>query len=97
VKVPGDIEGLIHKFNLRGPGDETPEEELLEKFKPGDPIKAVVLDVKPGAQKLSLSIREYQRDLQKKELSKYIHDEQDESMVTFGDLLKEKGADSFDS
>lgn len=97
VKVPGDIEGLIHKFNLRGPGDETPEEELLEKFKPGDPIKAVVLDVKPGAQKLSLSIREYQRDLQKKELSKYIHDEQDESTVTFGDLLKEKGADSFDS
>jgi len=97
VRVPGEIEGLIHKFNLRAPEDETPEDELLEKFKPGDPIKAVVLDVKPAAQKLSLSLREYQKDLQKKEISKYIHDEQDESTVTFGDLLKEKGADSFDS
>ena len=53
--------------------------------------------MKPAAQKLSLSLREYQKDLQKKEISKYIHDEQDESTVTFGDLLKEKGADSFDS
>jgi len=97
VRVPGEIEGLIHKFNLRAPGDETSEEELLSKFKSGDPITAVVLDVKPGAQKLSLSIREYQKDLQQKELSKYIHDEQDESTVTFGDLLKEKGADTFDS
>jgi len=97
VKVPGEIEGLIHKFNLRGPGDETPEEELLGKFTPGDAITAVVLDIKPDAQKLSLSIREYQKGLQKKELSKYIHDEEDESTVTFGDLLKEKGADTFDS
>jgi small subunit ribosomal protein S1 len=97
VRVPGEIEGLIHKFNLRGPGDDTPEDELLEKFQPGDHIKATVLDVKPGAQKLSLSIREYQKGLQKQEISKYIHDEEDESTVTFGDLLKEKGADTFDS
>jgi small subunit ribosomal protein S1 len=60
-------------------------------------VKAVVLDVKPEAQKLSLSIKEYQKGVQKKEISKYIHDDQDESTVTFGDLLKEKGADSFDS
>ena len=97
VKVPGEIEGLIHKFNLRGPSDETPDEELLQKFKPGDKVKAVVLDVKPSQQKLSLSIKEYQKGLQKKEISKYIHDEEDEGTVTFGDLLKEKGSDSFDS
>ncbi len=97
VKVAGDIEGLIHKFNLRAPGDETPEEDVLGNFNPGDAVKAIVLDVKPGAQKLSLSIREYQKGVQKKEISKYIHDDEDESTVTFGDLLKEKGADSFDS
>lgn len=97
VRVPGGIEGLIHKFNLRSPGDETPEEELLEKFQPGDAVRATVLDVKPAAQKLSLSIREYQKNVQKKEMSKYIHDDEDESTVTFGDLLKEKGADQFES
>ncbi|HDQ13747.1 MAG TPA: 30S ribosomal protein S1 [Sediminispirochaeta sp.] len=97
VRVPGGIEGLIHKFNLRSPGDETPEEELLQKFKAGDQVTASVLDVKPSAQKLSLSIREYVKGVQKKEMSKYIHDDQDESTVTFADLLKEKGAEPFDS
>jgi small subunit ribosomal protein S1 len=97
IRVPGEVEGLIHKFNLRSPADDTPEDELLQKYKPGNKVKAVVLDVKPEAQKLSLSIKEYQKGVQKKEISKYIHDDQDESTVTFGDLLKEKGADSFDS
>lgn len=97
VRVPGDIEGLIHKFNLRAPGDDSPEDALLEKFKPGDQVTATVLDVKPKEQKLSLSIREYQKGVQKNEISKYIHDDADESTVTFGDLLKEKGTDTFDS
>lgn len=53
-------------------------------------------DINPHSQRLSLSIREYQRNLQRKEISKYIHDEDEETTVTFADILKEKG-DSLDS
>jgi small subunit ribosomal protein S1 len=98
VRVPGDIEGLLHKFNLGDPNDQTSEDELLKQYKPGDKVEAAVLDIKPDQQKLSLSIKELRKKQQKKEMSKYIHDDEgDEATVTFGDLLKEKGNDSLDS
>ncbi len=97
VRVPGDIEGLIHKFNLSGPNEDVPEEELLQRYKPGDQVTAVVTDIKPGSQRLSLSIKEFQKKQQKQELSKYIHDDEDESTATFADLLKEKENEQSDS
>jgi len=96
VRVFGDIEGLINKANLGQSPDET-EEAALAKFKKGDTVKAVVSDVNVAGQRLSLSVREYLRSLQRDEMAKYIHDEQDESTVTLGDLLKNKGNDSFGS
>ena len=53
-------------------------------------IKAVVTEVNPGRQRLSLSIRELQRQQQRQELQKYIHDADDDATVTLGDMLKEK-------
>jgi small subunit ribosomal protein S1 len=97
VRVPGDIEGLIHKFSLSGPNEDVPEEELLQRYKPGDQVTAVVTDIKPGSQRLSLSIKELQKKQQKQELSKYIHDDDDESTATFADLLKEKENEQSDS
>jgi small subunit ribosomal protein S1 len=68
----------------------------MEKFSEGETVKALVTDVKPDRQRLSLSFREYQRNLQRAELSKYIHHDADESKVTLGDFLKDKGSDSFE-
>lgn len=95
VRVPGGIEGLINKFNLTQPGEEV-SDEVLSRFKEGEKITCTITDINPQSQRLSLSIREYQKNLQRKELSKYIHDEEEESTVTFADILKEKG-DSLDS
>ncbi|NLA92928.1 MAG: S1 RNA-binding domain-containing protein, partial [Spirochaetales bacterium] len=86
VKVIGEIEGLISKFNLVGP-DEYFTDEVLEKFKVGQPITAAVMEVNPNTQKLSLSIKELIRKSQQSEISKYIHQE-DSDTVTFGDLMK---------
>ncbi len=96
VRVPGDIEGLIHKFNLGGPDEDVSEEELLNRYKPGDKVTAMVTDIKPGSQRLSLSIKEFRKKQQKKEISKYIHDDEEETTATFADLLKEKENDSSD-
>ena len=91
VKVPGGIEGLINKFNLGETGpDKSEEDELLKKFSVGDKVKAVVTEIKSDSQRLSLSIKEYQKSLQRQELSKYIHDSEEEGNFTLGDMLKDK-------
>ncbi len=90
VKVQGEIEGLIHKNNLSEDRDADPD-ELLSTFKVGDKIKAAVIELQPSKQKLSLSVKEMKLREQKKEISKYIHEEnEDDSTFTLADMLKEK-------
>ncbi len=95
VRVYDDIDGLISKYNLANPEEEYTD-EILKRFKEGDRVKAMVMDVNPSAKKLSLSIRDLIRQTQKKEISKYIHDDHDDEgdTFTFADLMKEKNQDS---
>lgn len=93
VKVDFGIEGLINKYNLYAPEVDIPE-DFSGDFKAGDSVKAVLTDINPQSQKLSLSIKEYQKKQQRKELSKYIHDDEESSTVTLGDMLKQKEQDS---
>ncbi|MDR1893570.1 MAG: 30S ribosomal protein S1 [Spirochaetales bacterium] len=89
VKVPGDIEGLINKNQIAEPaGGEDSPDHLLDAYKVGDKVKAYITEINIPAKKLSLSIREYQKGLQREELSKYIHDEDNEQTFTLGDYLK---------
>lgn len=92
VKVQGDIEGLINKHNLAESASDN-EEDLLAKYNKGDKIRAIVTEINTQAKRLSLSIREYQKNVQREELSKYIHNDDDASTVTLGDILKNKGSD----
>lgn len=89
VRVIGNIEGLISKYNLVGP-DEEYSDAVLSNFKEGDAVTAVVTDINVNAQKLSLSIKELVRRNQRQEMSKYIHTEDDDDTFTFADMLKEK-------
>ncbi|MDC7235805.1 MAG: 30S ribosomal protein S1 [Spirochaetales bacterium] len=90
VKVQGDIEGLIHKNNLSDDRDVDPD-DLLGKYKVGEKISASVIELQPGKQKLSLSVKEMKIREQKKEISKYIHeDDGGDSTFTLADMLKDK-------
>jgi small subunit ribosomal protein S1 len=92
VRVPGSIEGLIHKSNLPENRDENPD-ELLKKHHVGDKIKAVVLELQPEKQKVAFSIRDYQKKVQRDELSRYMAaEESDGSTFTLGDFLKSKNS-----
>ncbi|MDR2021635.1 MAG: 30S ribosomal protein S1, partial [Treponema sp.] len=75
VKVPGGIEGLIHKSNLPESREESPE-DALKKYKPGDKIKAVVLEIQPDKQKVAFSIRDYKKKIQQDEISRYMAEEE---------------------
>jgi small subunit ribosomal protein S1 len=91
VKVPGGIEGLIHKSNLPENREESPE-DALKKYQSGDKIKAVVLEVQADKQKLSFSIKDYEKKMQQAEVSRYMSssDSSSESTYTLGDFLKSK-------
>jgi len=89
VKVQGGIEGLIHKSNMVDPAVEAVE-TLIARYKAGDPIKSVVVEVSPSKQKLSLSLRDFVKRQQKEEIEKYIQDDSREEKVSVADLIKEK-------
>jgi small subunit ribosomal protein S1 len=88
VRVQGGIEGLVNKSQLTDPREE-PFEQAIEKISVGDSIRAVVTELNPQRQKLSLSVRELARQEQRQEMQKYIGDE-DGDTFTLGDILKDK-------
>jgi small subunit ribosomal protein S1 len=97
LKVPGGIEGLIHKTNLVENRDDDPD-EALKKSKVGDKIKAVVLEIQSDKQKAAFSLRDYQKKAQRDELSRYMaKDESSDSTYTLGSVLKPKNNSSDDS
>ena len=92
VKVQGEIEGLVNKSNLFDPGTESID-DVLQRYKVGDPVKAVVTDIHVDKQKLALSIREYTRQVQKEAMVQYIHDDSEEEKTTLADFIKDKNKD----
>jgi len=89
VKVQGGIEGLVHKLNIVDDRVE-PVEAAMAKYKVGDMVQAVVTECSPSKQKLSLSLKDYVKKVQREEMDKYIHDESKQDTVSLGDMLKDK-------
>ena len=89
LKVQSGIEGLIPQVHVFDPKIET-YEQALSKYSEGDKLKALVIEVRPSKQKLTLSLRDYYRMLQKEEIAKYIHDDSDEDKASIADFIKNK-------
>jgi small subunit ribosomal protein S1 len=96
LRVPGGIEGLIHKTNLVENRDDDPD-EALKKYKAGDKLKAIVLEIQSDKQKVAFSIKDYQKKVQRDELSRYMaKEESSDSTYTLGAVLKSKNSDAQD-
>ena len=90
VKVDGGIEGLISKFNLVGPDQEFAD-KILENYKVGDSITAMVVEINPQTQKLSLSVKEMIKKNQENEMAMYMSNSQDDSdTFSLADMLNAK-------
>lgn len=89
VRVQGGIEGLINKANLSERNE--PFEQAVQKYTVGDKIRAVVTEISPQRQRLSLSVRDLERQEQRQELEKYIHEEDSEAETfSLGDILNKE-------
>jgi len=92
LRIPGGIEGLIHKTNLVENREEDPD-EALKKYKVGDRLKAIVLEIQSDKQKVAFSIRDYQKKVQREEISRYMTgEESSDSTYTLGAILKSKNS-----
>ena len=93
VKLPGDIEGLVSKFNLGSP-DEDYSDSLLESYKAriGEPITVTVLDVNPQTQKINLSEKESIRKKQVSDYAQYMEGKEEDidTYNPFAEILKDK-------
>jgi small subunit ribosomal protein S1 len=90
LRIPGGIEGLIHKTNLVENRDEDTD-EALKKIKVGDKLKAVVFEIQSDKQKVAFSLRDYQKRMQRDEMSRYMaREEASDSTYTLGAVFKSK-------
>jgi small subunit ribosomal protein S1 len=92
IKIPGDIEGLIHVSNLTDK-KEANAEETLKKYKPGDKVRAVLIDVQPERRKAAFSVRDYKKKTQRDEISRYMAaEDHDGSKFTLGDMINSRNS-----
>jgi len=84
VEIMPGIEGVVFNSEL----DDNRIENPAEVFKPGEEKMAKIIKLNPQAKKISLSFRQAQMDVQKKEFQKYLEGQSDR--LTFGDILREQ-------
>jgi small subunit ribosomal protein S1 len=84
VEIMPGIEGVVFNSEL----DDNRIDNAAEVFKPGDEKLAKIIKLNPQARKISLSFRQAQMDMQKKEFQKYLEGQSDR--LTLGDLLREQ-------
>ena len=87
LRVPGNIEGLIAKSHLVDSRDQSPD-DFIKTLNIGDKLKVTVLEVDSSKQRLSLSLKDFVRQQQREEMSRYISHDDDHSSFRLGDLLK---------
>lgn len=85
VEIEHGIEGLVHISQISSNHIGSPEEVL----KIGEKITAKVLSVDAAEQRISLSIKEIESDLEKVDIEQYIKTEES-SNFSIGDLIGDK-------
>jgi molecular chaperone HtpG len=62
-------------------------DKLEEIYKAGETIKAVVLKIEPDSKKISLSIKDFDKALEKEEMSRYLKQDDSPSHGTLGSFI----------
>ena len=87
VEFDDGFEGLIHRSKIPLKGDDV---KLEEHFKPGDPLKASLLNINVAGRKVSLSIKDYERKQEREIIKQYLKKDDSPSTSSLGDLIKNK-------
>jgi small subunit ribosomal protein S1 len=83
VELEPGYEGLVHVSQI----PDGKNIKLEEIYKAGEVIKAVVLKIEPDSKKISLSIKDFDRALEKEEMSRYLKQDDSPSHGTLGSFI----------
>jgi small subunit ribosomal protein S1 len=81
VDIGDGFEGLVHKSKIPLKKDE----KIEDKYKVGDEVNTVLLKIDPDKEKISLSIKDYEKRKEKEMVKQYFKDEE---TYTLGSILK---------
>lgn len=83
VELEPGYEGLVHISEIPdGRGSN-----LGDLFKVGEPIKTVVLKIEPNQKKISLSIKDFDKAVEREEMAKYIKEDGSPSRESLGSFM----------
>jgi len=83
VELEPGYEGLVHVSQI----PDGKNIKLEEIYKAGETIKAVVLKIEPDSKKISLSIKDFDKALEKEEMSRYLKQDDSPSHGTLGSFI----------
>ena len=83
IDIGDGFEGLVHKSKIPLKKDE----KLEDKYKVGDEVKTVLLKIDTEKEKISLSIKDYEKRKEKEIVKQYL--KEDVGSYTLGSILKE--------
>lgn len=95
VELAEGIEGLVHVSQLSDKRIGKPSEVV----RVGDELRVKVLKVSPAERRISLSAREGEEEMDRREIKKFLKDANETAAVTIGDLVGDvfKGTDLGDA
>jgi len=84
VKIKDGLEGLVHISQI---ADEKTD-KIPDKYKPGEEVSAVVLEIDSRARKISLSIKDFERASEMHKVKEYL-DTQEKAKGNLGELIEQ--------
>ena len=84
IKIKDGLEGLVHISQL---ADEKTD-KIPDKYKPGEEVSAVVLELDPKTRKISLSIKDYEHAAEMHKVKEYL-DTQEKARGNLGELIEQ--------
>ena len=83
VEIEPGFEGLVHVSQI----PDGKNLKLDDIYRVGEQIKAVVLKIEPDAKKISLSIKDFDKALEKEEMARYIKQDDSPSSGSLGSFM----------
>ncbi|MGJ4747551.1 30S ribosomal protein S1 [Leptospira sp. SA-E8] len=83
VEIEPGFEGLVHISEIPG-GKDT---NLAESYKPGDIVKCAVVKIDSKNKKISLSIKDFDKALEREEMAKYLKTSDTPSRESLGSFI----------
>ncbi len=84
IEIEEKVEGLVHISHISGKKSEN----IAESFQKGEEVDAVVLGVDAAKKRISLSIKDFEKQRERETIEKFMHEPGKSQRMTLGEMIK---------